>query len=286
MTSTFRSILKSVLFLLAVIFVLINPAICAEQVFYSIHIATLKDLRDANKQVNSLKEKGKMVFWEKYEVPDIGHFYRVYVGRYIDWNDAAAYRDKLIKAGAVGHLGIQWFSEIVVPKEEQELPKLLVSKKPAIVHPLYSAPEKDRFVDNKDGTVTDTKTNLMWIKNGWRAEFISVESWFDAIDKCKRFSHGNYTDWRLPTLEEWNSLIDKNNQNPALVEPNPFVNMISHLPYWTQTEFSYSKSTYSQSRSLDTYTVLLYSGAIHHQKKTQRAFILPVRAIVAQKVHK
>jgi len=230
MTSTFKSIVKSVLFLLAVTFVLINPAICAEQVFYSIHIDTLKDLGDANKQVNLLKENEKIVFWEKYEIPEIGQFYRIYVGRYKDWNEAVAARIKLKKAGALGHLGVQWFSEIVVPKEEQEPPKLIFVKKPAIVRPSYSASEKDRFVDNQNGTITDTKTNLMWIKNGWRIEFLSADTWPDAIDKCKRFSHGNYTDWHLPTLEEWNSLIDENYQNPALVEPSPFVNMIrSHL---------------------------------------------------------
>ena len=63
MASIFKNSLKSVLFLLAAIFVLIDPAICAEQGYYSIHFATLKDLRDVNKQVDLLNEKGKIVFW-------------------------------------------------------------------------------------------------------------------------------------------------------------------------------------------------------------------------------
>jgi len=281
MASTFKNIVKSVLFLFAVIFVLSDPAICAKQVFYSIHFATLKDIRDVNKQVNLLKEKGKMVFWEKTEIPAMGQFYRVYVGRYKTWNGAVAFRDKLKSAGVVGPLGIQWFSETVESKEVQEPPKLIESKKSAFVQPSYSAPEKDRFVDNKDGTVTDTVTNLMWIKNGWRLEFISALPWFEAMDKVKNFKHGNFSDWRLPTIEEWNSLIDPGNQNPALVEPNPFVNIISHIPYWSKTEFKYDKNHICIDKcSLDSYIVTLWSGITYHQKKSKRAFILPVRSIV------
>jgi len=283
MASIFKNIVKSVLFLFVVIFVLIDPAICAKQVFYSIHFATLKDIRDVNKQVNLLKERGKMVFWEKTEIPAMGQFYRVYVGRYKNWNDAVAFRDKLKSAGVVGHLGIQWFSETVESKEVQEAPKLIVSKKSASVQPLYSTQKKDRFIDNKDGTVTDTRTNLMWIKNGWRLEFIAALPWFEAVDKVKNFKHGHFSDWRLPTIEEWNSLIDKSNQNPALVEPNPFVNIISHMPYWSKTEYTYDKSHICNDQcSLDSYIVRLWSGITYHQKKSNRAFIFPVRSIVTQ----
>jgi hypothetical protein len=139
---------------------------------------------------------------------------------------------------------------------------------------------KDRFVDNRDGTVTDSTTNLMWVKNGWRLDSLSATTWFDAVKKCRNLKYGYYSDWRLPTIEEWRSILDTNNQFPALVEPNPFVNIITHLPYWSSTEFIYSKNyTCRQICPLDTYTVILYSGSINHQKKTENAFILPVRTI-------
>ena len=283
MASIFKNIVKSVLVLLAVTFVLVDPAICAEQVYYSIHFATLKDLRDVNKQVNMIKEKGKIVFWEKTELPAMGQFYRVYVGRYNNWNDAVAFREKLKSAGLADHLGIQWFSETVESKEVQEPPKLIVSKKPTFVRPLHPVQEKDRFVDNKDGTVTDTQTNLMWIKNGWRLEFISALSWFEAMDKVKNFKHGNFSDWRLPTIEEWNSLIDTSYQNPALIEPNPFENIISHMPYWSKTEFAYDKDhTCNTQCPFDSYIVTLWSGITYHQNKSKVGFIMPVRSIVTQ----
>jgi len=285
MASKFKSIMKSVFLLLTIMFALFDPAYCGERIFYSIHFATLKNLRDVNEQINSLKEKEKMVFWEKTKIPGMGKLYRVYVGRYKDWDDAVASRGKLKNTGVVGHLGIQWFSEIVESKKGQEPPKLIVSKKLDFVQPSYSAPEKDRFVNNMDGTVTDTKTNLMWVKNGWRLEFISALPWFEAINKVKNFKHGNFSDWRLPTIEEWNSLIDSNNQNPALIEPNPFENLISHMPYWSKTEFTYDKNHICNDQcSFDSYIVTLWSGITYHQKKSKRALILPVRSIVTPKL--
>jgi hypothetical protein len=151
---------------------------------------------------------------------------------------------------------------------------------PAAAHPVDPSPQKGRFVDNGDGTVTDRKTNLMWIKNGRRLEFISALTWWDAIQKSNGIKVGGHDNWRLPTLEEWSSLIDTRHQSPALVEPSPFKNIVTHMPYWTMTEFIYGKDhTCSKECPLETYTVMLYYGNIGHQKKTDRAFILPVRSI-------
>jgi hypothetical protein len=140
--------------------------------------------------------------------------------------------------------------------------------------------ETERFVDNGDGTITDRKTNLMWIKNGRRLEFTSALTWWDAIEKSHDLKVGGHDNWRLPSLAEWGSLIDIRYESPALVEPSPFENVVTHMPYWTMTEFTYGKEhTCSKECPLDTYTVMLYYGNIGHQKKTDRAFILPVRFI-------
>jgi len=130
---------------------------------------------------------------------------------------------------------------------------------------------KGRFIDNRDGTVTDTKTNLMWIKNGWRLDFVSAVTWWEAIKKCETFRLGGHSDWGLPTKEEWNSLIDSTQQCPALVEPNPFENIIVHMPYWSKSDLA--------KYPIQAYTVMLYSGNVNHQNKKDPAFILPVRSI-------
>ena len=165
MISKCKNVLKIKLLLIAVIFIPIDLAYCADQIYYSIHFATLRNLKDVNKQVNSLKEKGQIVFWEKTELSGMGLFYRVYVGKYNKWDDAADFRGKLKTAGFEGHLGIQWFIKKDATQEERVFSKSVKPDKPAFTLKLHKTILKDRFVDNQDGTISDRATNLMWIKN-------------------------------------------------------------------------------------------------------------------------
>jgi Protein of unknown function (DUF1566) len=183
-----------------------------------------------------------------------------------------------VGAGDDGHLGIQWSSDPVFIGKKRLHAETVVEKKSTVVQTVAMTGKMDRFIDNQDGTVTDTGTNLMWIKNGWRKEFFSASTWFEALDKCAKFNHGNYNDWRLPTIDEWLSLINTNFQKPALIEPNPFLNLISHIPYWTRSEYIYGRRyTCTRECPLETYVIMLYFGNVLHQKKTDKALILPVR---------
>jgi len=281
-----KIILKICLILLTAAFFGPASVNAVERSYYSIHFASFKNLQNANRQVNSLKEKGKMVFWKETDVPGKGKYYRVYLGRYYNRGDAVAFWEKLNKIGAVGYFGIHRFSEEGAYLEKRtsrttkDASTTSVSTKPDAHGAPPIPPTLGRFVDNQDGTVTDTQTRLMWIKNGWRLDFFSAATWFEAGQKLEDFKHGGHSNWRLPTIEEWKSIIDKKNENPAMVEPNPFVNIIGHMPYWTRTEFAYGRNhTLNKKGLLETYTVMLYSGTINHQKKSERAFILPVRSI-------
>ena len=134
-------------------------------------------------------------------------------------------------------------------------------------------------MDNQDGTVTDTLTGLMWTKNGWRGDFFSAVTWPEATKKCEEFRLGGHADWRLPTVEEWKSLIDARKECPALVEPNPFENIIVHMPYWSKSEFIYGpEHSCNNVCPVHAYAVMLYFGKVTHQNKNKRAFILPVRS--------
>ena len=258
---------KCIFFLcLLLVFLQIDIAECEERIYYSIQISSFKDLDKANRQVNALRKKEKTVFWKKVNIPGKGEFYRVYLGKYTNRDDAFEYWKQLREDKTVTYCGIHEFKEKIEPVGKTHVSATLGTQ------------AKDRFVDNRDGTVTDRQTKLMWIKNGWRLDFVSAVTWWDAIKKCDKFRHGGYSNWRLPTIEEWRSLIDVNHQSPALVEPNPFVNVISHMPYWSITEFTYNKNhTCEKECPFHSYTVMLYSGDILHQKKSEVAFILPVR---------
>jgi hypothetical protein len=72
-----------------------------------------------------------------------------------------------------------------------------------------------RFIDNGDGTIKDTKTNLMWMKNDSHQDLKAFIG-FDTAQKnsAKNYvkaanekAFAGYTDWRLPTKEEAYSLF-------------------------------------------------------------------------------
>jgi hypothetical protein len=74
-----------------------------------------------------------------------------------------------------------------------------------------------RFIDNGNGTVTDTKTSLMWAArdkethtnwvDGPNGKILST-SWAKARSYCENYRGGGYTDWRMPTQEELAGLYD------------------------------------------------------------------------------
>jgi hypothetical protein len=241
-------------------------------VYYSIHLASFKDLQKVNRYVNSLKKGGNDVFWMKVDTPGEGWFYRVYIGKFDSRDEAVTFWKTLRKEGSVSHFGVDLIRKPAKPADRPPMP---AAKKQAASKPLYL---KDRFVDNRDGTVTDLLTNLMWVKNGWRLDLFAAATWSEAVRKCEKFNHAGYTDWQLPTIEQWLSLIDTHNLSPALVEPNPFRNMIVHMPYWSQSDYNYDpKYPLTNVSPVHAYTVTLYYGQISHLKKSDRAFILPVR---------
>ena len=60
------------------------------------------------------------------------------------------------------------------------------------------------FVAYDNGTVLDTRTNLMWAAkdNG------SNVNWAQAKSYCENYSGGGYMDWRMPTQDELAGLYD------------------------------------------------------------------------------
>jgi Protein of unknown function (DUF1566) len=63
----------------------------------------------------------------------------------------------------------------------------------------------DRFIAYDNGTVLDTKTNLMWAvrDNG------SIVNWAEAKYYCENYRGGDYKDWRMPTQDELAGLYDE-----------------------------------------------------------------------------
>jgi len=71
--------------------------------------------------------------------------------------------------------------------------------------------KKSRFIVNSEGTVLDTKSELIWAAkdNG------SGINWKGAKDYCESYRGGGYSDWRLPTVDELAGLYESSKSRPA-----------------------------------------------------------------------
>jgi len=88
-------------------------------------------------------------------------------------------------------------------KFEAERQQLAMVKRPS--QPTTGETARDgRFIAYSDGTVLDTRKNLMWAAkdNG------SNINWANAKSYCENYRGGGYTDWRMPTQDELAGLYD------------------------------------------------------------------------------
>ena len=140
-----------------------------------------------------------------------------------------------------------------------------------------------RFVDNSDGTVTDMLTGLVWLKN---ANCFGQRTWTSALADANTLastvcglSDGSQAgDWRLPSANELQSLIDYENFSPALsnatgtaqwTEGDAFTSVQMGV-YWSSSSFVYSPSHAA-------WQVCLHCGYVYYYDKAFSADVWPVR---------
>lgn len=87
--------------------------------------------------------------------------------------------------------------------------------------------ENSRFTDHGNGTVTDSKTGLMWAASD-NGEDIDYE---DAVIYCKSFSAGGFRDWRLPDIEELEALYDAKARKAGRLGVTEKINLTSCCPW-------------------------------------------------------
>ncbi len=85
--------------------------------------------------------------------------------------------------------------------------------------------QAERFVDNGNGTVTDTVTGLMWTKD---ANPFGRLNWHDAMARCSSFSISGIGGWRLPSKDELVALYH------AMQGGHPFSGVQMSF-YWSST---------------------------------------------------
>jgi hypothetical protein len=132
-----------------------------------------------------------------------------------------------------------------------------------------------QFTQNRDGTVTDNKTTLTWMRcslgQRWDAGCIgdvSLYNWQEALAAANNFSFAEQDDWRLPNIKELLSIGEQACYSPAF-NANIFPN-ISSSGWWSSSPIpgNYGnpwfvqpyKGTYGKAHKDRTFSVRLVRG--------------------------
>ena len=77
--------------------------------------------------------------------------------------------------------------------------------------PVFSS--DGRFIDHRDGTITDTETGLMWTREDSYVHLGRYLNWEQSKSYVDELNTGGYTDWRLPTAAELKKIYEIKKSN-------------------------------------------------------------------------
>jgi hypothetical protein len=191
----------------------------------------------------------------------------------VEDNPLSMLQDDEVLAGIVNPLDstcYDWRGEIIPCDFKQRYARVLYDKPIPV----------SRFIDNKDGTVTDSMTNLIWLKN---PNCFGMLDWKSAVQAAKDLKEGDCGpnlglvlsddssagDWRLPTMKELCTLIDFSRREPALPKGHLFLDVPSGY-YWSATTLDHHSGM--------AWIVYFESGTTSYKDiKNHAGYIWPVR---------
>ena len=109
----------------------------------------------------------------------------------------------------------------------------------------YHTPVAD-FTVNGDGTVTHTKTGLMWRQCPYKTTVQDGEckseadsngqysTWEDALSNSLALNFAGHSDWRLPNITELASIIEYRCNTPARTR-DVFPDLVDEKEMWSST---------------------------------------------------
>lgn len=119
------------------------------------------------------------------------------------------------------------------------------------------------YVINSDGTVTDSRTSLMWKRCAegqvWNGAMCSgsvvTQTWAEALATGASSTYAGHADWRLPNIKELTSLIEWCTDTPAVnTFPFPGFAVANRGAYWSSSPTRNYSGTANLSWSMEVTT--------------------------------
>ena len=108
----------------------------------------------------------------------------------------------------------------------------------------------NNFINNKNGSVSDTITALMWQQDSSP----QTMNWQQSLAYCENLELAGYTDWRLPNVHELQSIVDTKRYNPSI--------NTDYFPSTTPTYY-YTSSTMN-NKTAKAWTVMFDYGFVNY----------------------
>lgn len=131
---------------------------------------------------------------------------------------------------------------------------------------LYSNLYATFIRDANTSTVLNIQTLQMWQDDSNVTD--SQKTWIEAVNYCDTLDLASQTDWRLPNINELNSIVDDSNYDPAIF--GIFLNSNTSL-FWSST--TYARSGFESSA----WSINFRDGKINYASKTASYYVRCVR---------
>ncbi|WP_227021331.1 DUF1566 domain-containing protein [Oceaniferula marina] len=142
---------------------------------------------------------------------------------------------------------------------------------------------QNKFIDNKDGTITDKASGLTWmavdsgaLKAGRNKD--GKLNWQEALAWSENLTYAGKTDWRLPNIKELQSIVDytrspKTSKSPA-IHPLFQLSVIKDEGGKANYPFLWSGSSHISPRRANTADYIAFGESLGWMKNRQGAYEL------------